>query len=229
MPLRYGVRVFSEEEVPQGSEAWKSVRLGCLTGSRCSPVMVEKRPSATRDTLLTELVVERRTGKSPRVEYQTEAMLQGLAREAEALRYYEAESLELVKRVGFVYLVGAHVGCSPDGVIGDWDQLVSIKCRDLRAHYEHLRRGTIPVEALRQMAHECWVTGVRQHNYVSFNPDFEPRLRYKRVPLTWAQLGVDTYARAAETFMAEVETEVAVLETMASSSPWAAALEETAT
>lgn len=224
MPLRPGIRVFTESELPQGGEAWKSVRLGVLTGSRCSPVMVEKRPSATRDTLLAELVIERRTHRSPRVDYQTDAMLQGIEREAEARRYTEAEMCDLIAQVGFVYWLGKRAGCSPDGVVGDYEQLVSIKCRELRAHYDYIRRGVIPADAMRQMAHECWVTGVRQHNYVTFNPDFEPALRYRRQALTWEQLKVDTYGQAAEAFLREVETEIAAVETMVAANPWVAAI-----
>lgn len=225
MPLRKDARAFSEAEVPQGSPAWRSVRLGCLTGSRCSPVMVDKRPSATRDSLLTELVVERRTGKSPKVEFQSDAMLQGIEREADARRYAEVEMLEVIQQVGFVYWVGQHAGCSPDGVIGDYEQLVSIKCRELRAHYDHLRRGIIPADAKRQMQHELWVTGCRVHNYVSYSSDFEPALRYRRVQLTWEELDVDAYARAAEAFLREVEAEVAVMAQLAGESTWAKSLE----
>jgi hypothetical protein len=226
--LRAGVRVFSETEVPQGSEAWRTIRLGCLTGSRCSPVMVEKRPSATRDTLLAELIIERRTHRSARKEYQTDAMEQGIDREAEARREVEAEMGDVVTQVGFCYWVGRYMGCSPDGVVGPFDELVSIKCRELRAHYDHVRYGTIPADARRQMAHEMLVTGCRVHNYCSFNPDFEPALRYRRVRMTWEQLEVDAYAKAAEAFMREVETELQVIAQMVSGSPWAEALKETA-
>jgi hypothetical protein len=212
MALRDGVLV---SMAPQGSEAWKSLRLGCLTGSRSAPVMVEKRPSATRDTLLIELVLERRTGKSPKEDYQSDAMLQGIEREAAARRAAEAEMCDVISEVGFLYWVGRHVGCSPDGVIGDYEQLVSIKCRELRAHYDHVRRGTIPSDAMRQMAHECWVTNCRTHNYVSFNPEFEPALRYRRVPLTWDKLGVDAYAKAAEVFLKEVDAEQEYMERLA--------------
>jgi hypothetical protein len=217
MALRDGIKVMSEAEVLQGSDQWRAMRLGVLTGSRCSPVLVEKRPSATRDTLKLELVIERVTGKSPKVDYQSDAMLQGLEREAEALRYYEAETLNLIRRPGFVYWVGHYAGCTPDGYVGDWDELVSIKCRELRAHYQHMRFGDIPADALRQMAHELWVVGNRDaiHNYVSFNPDFEPGLRYNRVPLTWDQLRVDHYAQEAEAFLREVQVEYDAMQTLA--------------
>ena len=213
MALREGVRVFTPAEMPQGSEAWRTVRLGCLTGSRCSPVMVEKRPSATRDTLLLELAIERVTGRSPKADYQSEAMAQGIEREAAARREHEAQTGDLVTEVGFCYWVGHHVGFSPDGVVGDWDELISIKCRELRAHYEHLRRGSIPADAWRQMAHELWVAGpgVVAHNYVSYNPDFPEGLRYRRVRLTRTDLAVDFYGHQAEAFMQEVNAEVGVM------------------
>lgn len=224
MALPAGVRVFSELEVPQGSETWHQMRVGVLTGSRCAPILVDdsKKPSATKANLLTELVVERSTGKSVRQNFFTAAveavMAQGLEREPDAIRRFESETLQVVKRVGFVYWVGKFIGCSPDGVLGDFDELVSIKCRDLKAHYEHIRKGTIPADARRQMAHELWITGATKHHYVSFNPEFERGLQYAHVELTRAQLEVDAYARAAEAFLRDVETEVKVMQQLAAGS-----------
>jgi hypothetical protein len=221
MALPEGVKVFSEADVPQGSPAWHSLRCGVLTGSRCSPVLVDesKKPSAGKANLLTELVVERCTGQTTKAQTfgaATEAvMAQGLEREPDAIRRFESETLQVVRRVGFVYWVGKRAGCSPDGVLGDFDELVSIKCRDLKAHYEHIRRGTIPADARRQMAHEMWVTNARKHHYVSFNPSFERRLQFAHVELTRAELDVDGYARAAEGFLREVETEVQVMQQLA--------------
>ena len=224
MALPADVRVFSELEVPQGSETWLQMRVGVLTGSRCAPILVDetKKPSATKSNLLTELVVERVTGKPVKTQTFGAAieavMAQGLEREPDAIRRYESETLQVVKRVGFVYWVGKHVGCSPDAVLGDFDELVSIKCRDLKAHYEHIRKGTIPADARRQMAHELWITGATKHHYVSFNPSFERALQYAHVELTRAQLEVDAYARAAEAFLREVETEVKVMQQLAAGS-----------
>jgi len=224
MALPPNVRVFLETEVPQGSPAWHSLRCGVLTGSRCSPVLVDesKKPSAGKANLLTELVVERCTGQTTKAQTfgaATEAvMAQGLEREPDAIRRFESETLQVVKRVGFVYWVGKFAGCSPDGVLGDFDELVSIKCRDLKAHYEHIRKGTIPADARRQMAHELWITGAKRHHYVSFNPSFERKLQYAHVALTRAELDVDAYARAAEAFLREVETEVKVMQQLAAGS-----------
>lgn len=234
MALPLNVRVFSEAEVPQGSEAWLQMRVGVLTGSRCAPVLVDesKKPSATKANLLTELVVERCTGQTTKAQTFTAAteavMAQGLEREPDAIRRFESETLQVVKRVGFVYWVGKFAGCSPDGVLGDFDELVSIKCRDLKAHYEHIRKGTIPADARRQMAHELWITGAQRHHYVSFNPSFERKLQYAHVELTRAELDVDAYARAAEAFLREVEVEVQAMKQLAegSGSTWAAAAQE---
>lgn len=214
MPLREGVLV---SDAPQGSAAWFSLRLGCLTGSRCSPVLVDesKKPSDGKRTLLFELVIEQVTGKSPKKDVTTPAMEQGLEREDAAVRRVESETGDLVSRVGFCYWVGKYAGCSPDGVIGDYDELVSIKCRDLKAHYDFIRRGVIPADARRQMAHELWITGCRKHRYVGYNPDFDRALQYRSIALTWTDLDVDAYARAAEAFLRDVQTEVDAMRTLA--------------
>lgn len=214
--IRDGVTVFNEDQMVQGSEAWLSLRLGVLTGSRCAPVLVDesKKKSEGRANLLIELVIEQVTGRSPKKDISTPSMMQGLDREPDGIRRFESENFTIVRRVGFCYWVGKYAGCSPDGVIGDFDALVSIKCRELKAHYEFMRRGTVDAQARRQMMHEMWVTGCRQHHYVSYNPDFPRALQYGHTPFTWADLDVDAYERAAETFLREVGTEVAAMRTI---------------
>lgn len=231
MPLHPDVRVFLEDEVKQGSDVWHSLRVGVLTGSRCAPILVDetKKKSEGRANLLMELAVERCTNKAAKSQsFSSEAMEQGLEREPDAIRRFESETLNIVKRVGFIYWVGKRVGCSPDGVLGDFDELVSIKCRELKAHYAFMRKGTIPADARRQMAHELWITNATKHHYVSFNPFFDRRLQYGHKELTRAELDVDGYARAAEAFLSEVDTEVQAMKQLAegSGSSWAAAAEE---
>ena len=77
------------------------------------------------------------------------------------------------------------------GWLGYSDEALREKCRDLKAHYEHIRKGTIPADARRQMAHELWITGATKHHYVSFNPSFERKLQYAHVELTRAELDVE--------------------------------------
>lgn len=218
MPLRDGCKAFLESEAAQGTDAWHSLRLGVLTGSRCSPVMVDesKKPSEGRKNLLMELVLERITHKSMRREISTPAMEQGLEREPAAIARFESETFDVTRRVGFVYWVGKYAGCSPDAVLGDYDGLVSIKCREAKAHYEFMRRGVVDAMARRQMAHELWITGAPTHCYVSYNPDFERKLQFGMKHYTWEALDVGAYAAAAETFLREVEVEVDVMRQLGS-------------
>lgn len=211
MPLPDSRTIITAE---QGTDAWRIARLGVLTGSRCAPVLVdeEKKKSVGRANLLIELAIERVTGKPAKPDFATPSMEQGLEREPDGRRRFEAETMNVVKEVGFVYWVGKYAGCSVDGYLGDFDELVSIKCREQRAHYDAVRHGKIDSAARRQMMHELWITGAVRHHYVSYNPTFPEKWQYRCITLTRAELQVDTvYAPAADAFLRELEAEVAVL------------------
>ena len=207
----------SHHTVPQGSEAWRTLRLGVLTGSRAYGVTTKSRtagaPSETRKNLLTELVLETLPGKTQAKDVSDRPAVQdGLEREPLARRRCEAVEGWVIQESGFLRVVGSPVGCSLDGYLGDFSELISIKCRQPKAHYAHLRTGEIPKDARVQMAHELWVTGAEGHHYVSFNPDFPERLQYHRVAFTRANVidgGVDAYAEMAEAFLEELKLEVA--------------------
>ena len=203
--------------VPQGSEAWRTLRLGVLTGSRAVGVMTKGRagaPSETRKNLLTELVLEVLTNKSQAKDVSDRPAVQdGLDREPLARRRCEAIEGWVIQESGFLRMTGKYAGCSLDGYLGDFEELISIKCRQAKAHYAHLRTGEIPKDARVQMAHEMWVTGAEAHHYVSFNPDFPVAKQYHRVAFTRANVidgGVDAYAEMAEAFLVELKAELDV-------------------
>lgn len=234
MPLRDGV---VHLHIEQGSELWHTVRLGLLTGSRAEVIGAEGRGKADANgkkpasvgvaKLLTELSLEALIGKRVGKELQLPQLDMGREREPLAFARFEAENPGvMLQRSGFLHWKGKRVGCSLDGHIGDFDELISIKCREPLAHGEHIRTGVIPASARRQMAHELWVTGAERHHYVSFNPDFPRRLQYHAVTLTRAQLEVDAYVAAAEQFLAQLETEIRVLEQLAAEGAWQQAIEQ---
>lgn len=203
----------------QGTPAWLAERVGLLTGSRCAPILAAGKggaPSAGQETLLTELVVEAVTGKPVEKSWTpTAAMDAGTEREPLAFDRFRVEKQEVLQTSGFLRHTQLRVGCSLDGHLGDYDELVSIKCRQPKAHYAHLRTNDIPKDARVQMAHELWVTGAQTHHYVSFNPDFPTALQFHCVTLTRAQLDVDGYAKAALAFLARLDTEIAAMHTLA--------------
>jgi hypothetical protein len=106
-------------------------------------------------------------------------------------------------------------GCSLDGHLGDYEMLLSIKCRQPAAHLEHLRTGRIPADAFAQIRHELWLTGAASHDYFSWNPDFPPALQSRLVTVTRAQADIPDYEAKALAFLHEVDRECEAVLTMA--------------
>jgi putative phage-type endonuclease len=158
-------------EIIQGSDAWRQIRLGKVTGSRVKDVMAKTKtgPSASRQNYLAELVVERRTG-SPSEGFSNAAMAWGTEQEPEARRRYEAETGVLVQEVAFVDHPTIQMsGASPDGLVGE-DGLVEIKCPNTKTHIETLLANKAPGQYISQMQWQMACTGRAWCDFVSFDP-----------------------------------------------------------
>ena len=210
------MRKFTICMAEQRSAEWFRVRLGKLTGSVAGDMLakVKSGEAACRRNLRLRLVLERLTGQSQDDTYITPAMQAGIDREALAFAAYESMTGELVSRSGFLAHTEIQAGCSLDGHIGDFDKLLSIKCRQPAAHFEFLRSGKIPADALAQIRHELWIVGASEHDYFSFNPDFPAPLRARVVTVNAADAQIPEYEREALAFLAEVDREVEAVQTM---------------
>lgn len=193
----------------QRSDEWRAARLGKLTGS-CADAMlttIKSGESAARRNLRTRLVLERLTNRSQESDFMSADMVHGIDTEPEARAAYEALTGNLVEGVGFLQHTDLMAGCSPDGLIGDCEGLVSIKCPKSATHLEALRTKKVPLEYLRQITHELWLTGAQWADYLSFDPRFPPELRrvLLRVQAEW--IDVKAYEGLVEIFLREVTAE----------------------
>ena len=200
----------------QRSPEWFKARLGRLTGSCASDMLakIQKGEAAGRRNLRLRLVLERVTGKPQESDFVSAAMQAGIDREADAFAAYEALTGDMAIRTGFLSHKSLMAGCSLDGHIDSFRKLLSIKCRQPSAHYEFIKSGKIPGDALSQMRHELWITGASEHDYFSWNPDFPEPLQSRVVTLKRADADVMAYEAAALAFLAEVETEVSAMLTI---------------
>lgn len=196
-------------DAEQRSPEWFAARAGRLTGSVAGDMLAKTKTgwSASRRNLALRLVLERLTGKTQDTGYVSPAMQAGIDREPLAFAAYEALTGELVQRSGFLSHTEYMVGCSLDGHIGDFEKLLSIKCRQPAAHMDCLRSGTVPADSLAQIRHELWVTGAREHDYFSWNPDFPERLQSRLITVTRESAGIPEYEHDALAFLADVENE----------------------
>ena len=222
------MRAFDVIEAPQRSEAWYAARLGRLTGSCAGDMLatIKSGEAAARRNLRLRLVLERLTGRSQESDFVSPAMQTGIDREEFAFRAYEALTGDVAVRVGFCAHREHLAGCSPDGYLGDFAKLVSIKCRQPAAHYEFIRTGKIPADAYAQIRHELWVVGSESADYFSWNPDFPPALQSRIVTVTRAEANLLDYEAKALAFLAEVDAEVLALQTMANPAAQMAAVVE---
>ena len=102
--------------------------------------------------------------------------------EATARWLYELETWSTVSEVWFVDY-DEYSGCSPDGVIFDWDKilwLIEIKCQDNPTHLDTLLSQYAVSKYVRQMQMLILVTGAEWCDFVAYNPNFEQSMYIKR-------------------------------------------------
>lgn len=152
----------------QRSSEWFAARLGKVTASKVASILA-KKDSATRADYLTDLVLERLTGKQQEF-YQNESMQWGTETEPQARMAYEAFKGVLVDEKGFIdHPTIANFGCSPDGLVGE-EGLIEIKCMMSKNHLSTLLSGKAPTKYIPQMQTQMAVMNRQWCDFVSFDP-----------------------------------------------------------
>jgi hypothetical protein len=197
----------------QRSPEWFRARAGVLTATGAADMLSRALKSggepASRRDLRTRLVVERLTGQ-PAEEggYVSPEMKRGTELEPLALEAYEAATGTLVQSVGFIRHAELPIGCSPDGVVGELEGGVELKCPKSATHLGYLRNpGKCPAEYVPQLTHTLYVTGAPWWDFVSFDPRFPEPLQLFRVRVFAADLNLVGYAAVVDAFLKEVEAE----------------------
>ncbi len=145
------------ENVEQGTDEWKQLRLGLVTASKFSVCMASGKgggESKTRLSYMCDLAGEIITG-NPTESYTNAYMERGKEQEDEARKLYAFEKDQDLKRVGFVR--NGTKGCSPDSLIGDKGAL-EIKTTMARLLIMIMMRGDYPPEHKAQCQGTLWVT-----------------------------------------------------------------------
>lgn len=205
------MKPFTVINAEQRSAEWFAARCGKLTGSCAADVFakVKSGEAAGRRDLRTRLVVERLTGQTQDDGgFVSKDMQRGTDLEPEAFAAYEAETGTMVQRAGFLLRSDLPVGCSPDGVIGDYDGILELKCPKAATHLRYLRApGTLPAEHVAQVHHALFVTGAAYVDFCSFDPRFPPDLRLFLVRVTRESVDLAAYELAVRLFLDEVQKE----------------------
>jgi len=162
----------------QLSQEWFEARLGKVTASRVSDVLatIKSGEAASRKNYKLQLVTERLTNKKTD-SYTNQAMQDGIDREPMAREIYEKFKEVKVEEIGFVQHPEIKMaGASPDGLVGD-DGIIEIKCPIETTHTTNLLERKLPSKYKPQVQFQLATTGRKWCDFISYNPNFEPRLQ----------------------------------------------------
>lgn len=172
------VEVFSEEDVPQRSEAWFDIRKGLPTASRFSVILASGKDgeaSRTRDLYMKQLAGEILTGEVAET-FRSDAMQRGIEMEPEALAWYERSRFVDLEKIGFVKRTVRPfgdpfvAGASPDGKVVGQKRLVEVKTMRPDALIDVTRKGAagFPAEHRAQCQGNLWVYGADAIDLILF-------------------------------------------------------------
>lgn len=165
------------DEIVQGTDEWKQLRLGKATASRIKDIIAktQKGYSTSRDKYMTQLLLERLTGTVAE-SYSDAAMQWGVEQEPFARAAYEAAKSVMVDQVAFVnHPTIEMAGASPDGLVND-DGLVELKCPMSHTHLESLLGG-LDDQYKTQVNWQMACTGRKWTDLCSFDPRFPAELQ----------------------------------------------------
>ena len=166
----------NEIKVTQGTDEWFELRIGKITGSNFNNIMKSAKQrelpfNKTQLTYLYSVCAEMFTGVDED-DFKSKWMYRGSELEVFARKAYAMKHLTTVKECGF-YTDDIAVGVSPDGVIGDNDKVLEIKCPKASTHVKYMLNPEELFEAYKwQMIGECYATGINDGVIISYHPDF---------------------------------------------------------
>lgn len=202
-------RPFQIVDVEQRTPAWFVARAGRVTSSCAAQFLSAPKKgqseSVQRRNLRQQLALERIVGRPLSRDYQSSAMRAGAEKEEQAVAAYEAHSDRLVRRVGFVQHLELMAGWSPDGLIGEWEGGLELKCPEWNAHLEFLEATEPPANYRKQVVHALALTDLPWIDLAFFSPDFPEPLQLKVMRIARDEREIDAYRLALKLFLGEVE------------------------
>lgn len=180
------MKVATELDVIQGSDEWLEARLGLVTSSEIHNILAKNKNgtwAASRKRYMTQLVLERMTGKTPS-RFVTRSMEWGSETEDLARTMYTLKTGNDTRTCGIFIHDDYKIGDSPDFPILNQPGCGEIKCYDSANHLAALRAGKMPALHMPQIQNHIYMTDSEFCDYVSFDPDFpeNTQLFIQRIP-----------------------------------------------
>lgn len=194
----------------QRSEEWFAARAGRVTGSRAADVLakIKTGEAAARRDYRLQLAVERLTGR-PMEDggFVSAEMQRGIDLEPKARQVFMEKSGLEVRETGFVIRDDLSIGCSTDGDVGSFTEIVEIKCPKSWTHIEYLRGKRLPPKYAPQVMHNLLVTGAERCHFISYDDRLPPYLDYFHVIVERSELDLTLYDAELRKFLADVDDE----------------------
>ena len=196
------------KELIQGSESWYKARMGKVTASKLSDLMRKTKygESTYKTRLRMELAIERLTGKSASPNFMNQAMQDGVEREPDARKLFEAITGKEVALCGsFDHPDVVNTSASPDGLIRGEDAVLELKCPTHVTHAKNLLSETMPKNYEYQVQWQIACTESEYAYFASYHPDFPKELRLKWVKVLRDNIMILELEDAVRQFDIEVE------------------------
>ena len=158
-------------DIEQNSETWEQIRLGKITTSFFSDLLMKKETAGYKN-LISRIAYERVTGERTEF-YESQYMKRGHEIEPDAKEAYENLTFKEVLNGGFFEL-SDFVGGSPDGRVGK-NGLTEFKCPAYNTMIEYLESQIVPKIYIPQLQGQLLVAGREWVDFMAFHP------RLKRV------------------------------------------------
>ena len=198
----------SNKELIQGSDEWFAVRNGKITASKLSDLMRKTKygESTYKSRLRMELAIERITGKSASDNFMNKAMHDGVEREPDARKLFEAVTGKEVALCGsFDHPEVVNSSASPDGLLRGENAVLELKCPTHITHAKNLLSETMPKNYEYQVQWQIACTESEYAYFASYHPDFPPELRLKWVKVLRDNIMILDIEDAVRQFDIEVE------------------------
>lgn len=159
-------------EMEQGTPEWFEIRKGKMTASNATAIgNIEKGLDTYVRKIIRGLIVDE-------IHYTNKDIDRGNELEPIARQVYEFEFDKVITQVGFVEL-NKHIGCSPDGLIGN-DGMIEIKARNDEKHFGLLIGDAVDSGTIWQMNMQMIICERKWCDFISYNPHFKQSLFVKR-------------------------------------------------
>lgn len=208
------MKPFTVIDAPQRSPEWFAARLGRVTGSKASCVLMGEKTAGRADYVM-QLALERLTGVAEEPGYVSAEMQRGVDKEPFARMRAEVSGA-FIRETGFVRHDTLMIGTSLDGDEDNFGTIWEFKCPKSTTHVKYLRTdgAQLLADYQPQVVHGIFVTGAARAVIASFDDRMPAGLEWVQREVLAADLPVAEYEKALLKFLADVTSLEAELREM---------------